>query len=305
VNEALADPALQEWLAKLRKQQPDTAEPDLALVRAPRYRPAGPQLWSVRELRNDTQPVSSARLYRPSPGRLPLVLFAHGGGFVFGDLDSHDRVCRRLALQANAAVLSVDYRRAPEHPAPAAVDDLFNVARWAAGLPDELGPVMPTPALAGDSAGGAIAVPAEARLAKASMPLSAVLLICPNADLTLSQPSVSAKGNGWGLQVDALRRFVHQWAPNLSPEFLRRDSPLHADLRGLPTTLVATTEHDPLRDEGAALVDHLRDLDVDARHLPHTGLIHGFLTLDSLSPVAKDAGDVLMRRLGRLLPRVE
>ena len=73
----------------------------------------------------------------------------------------------------------------------------------------------------------------------------------------------------------------------------------------LPTTLVATAEHDPLRDEGAALVDHLRDLDVDARHLPHTGLIHGFLTLDSLSPMAKDAGDVLMRRPGRLLPRVE
>jgi acetyl esterase len=73
----------------------------------------------------------------------------------------------------------------------------------------------------------------------------------------------------------------------------------------LPTALVATAEHDPLRHEGAALVDHLRDLDVDARQLPRTGLIHGFLTLDSLSMVAKDAGDVLMRRLGRLPPRVE
>jgi acetyl esterase len=123
----------------------------------------------------------------PSAQRLPLVLYAHGGGFVFGDLDSHDRVCRRLALMANAAVLSVGYRRAPEHPAPAAVDDLFSVARWAAAAPDELGPVLPTPTLAGDSAGGTIAVLAAARLATVSTPLSAVLLICPNADLTPSQ----------------------------------------------------------------------------------------------------------------------
>jgi acetyl esterase len=149
----------------------------------------------------------------PSAQRLPLVLYAHGGGFVFGDLDSHDRVCRRLALMANAAVLSVDYRRAPEHPAPAAVDDLFSVARWAAAAPDELGPVLPTPTLAGDSADGTIAVLAAARLATVSMPLSAVLLICPNADLTPSQPSVSAKGSGWGLQAHALPGFVQYGHP--------------------------------------------------------------------------------------------
>jgi acetyl esterase len=204
---------------------------------------------------------------------------------------------------ANAAVLSVDYRRAPEHPAPAAVDDLFSVARWAAAAPDELGPVLPTPTLAGDSAGGTIAVLAAARLATVSMPLSAVLLICPNADLTPSQPSVGAKGSGWGLKAHALPWFVQQWAPDLSPGMLGRYSPLHADLRGLPTTLLATAGHDPLRDEGAAPVDHLHDLGVDARHLPHPGLVHGFLTLDTVSPTADDAGDILMRQLGQLLPR--
>ena len=151
MDEALADPELRDWLSTLRKQQPDTAEPDLATLRAPRYRPGGPPLWSVPELRIGARPVTSARLYRPGPERLPLVLYAHGSGFVFVDLDSHDRVCRRLALTANAAVLSVDYRLAPEHPAPAAVDDLFNVARWSARLPDQVGPVMPNPALAGRS----------------------------------------------------------------------------------------------------------------------------------------------------------
>jgi acetyl esterase len=153
------------------------------------------------------------------------VLYAHGSGFVFVDLDSPDRVCRRLALTANAAVLSVDYRLAPEHPAPAAVDDLFNVARWSARLPDQVGPVMPNPALAGDSAGGAIAVLAAARLARASISSSAVLLICPNTDLTLSQPSVSSKASGWGLEAQALGWFVQQWAPDLSPDTLPRHSP--------------------------------------------------------------------------------
>ena len=305
MDEALADPELRDWLSTLRKQQPDTAEPDLATLRAPRYRPGGPPLWSVRELRIGARPVTSARLYRPGPERLPLVLYAHGSGFVFVDLDSHDRVCRRLALTANAAVLSVDYRLAPEHPAPAAVDDLFNVARWSARLPDQVGPVMPNPALAGDSAGGAIAVLAAARLARASISSSAVLLICPNTDLTLSQPSVSSKASGWGLEAQALGWFVQQWAPDLSPDTLPRHSPLHADLRGLPTTLVATAEHDPLHDEGVALVDHLRAMEVDACPLPHPGLVHGFLTLDTVSPAAKNAGDVLVRRLGRLLPRVE
>ncbi len=207
MNEALADQELQDWVARLRKRQPDTAEPDLALLRRPRYRPDGPPLCSVRELHLGTRPITSARLYRPSAQRLPLVLYAHGG---FGDLDSHDRMCRRLALRANAVVLSVEYRRAPEHRAPAAVDDLFNVACWAVGLPEELGPVMAAPALAGDSAGGAIAVLAAARLASASIPVSAVLLICPNTDLTLSLPSVRAKGSGWGLQADDMSWLVHQ-----------------------------------------------------------------------------------------------
>ena len=193
MDEALADPELRDWLSTLRKQQPDTAEPDLATLRAPQYRPGGPPLWSVPELRIGARPVTSARLYRPGPERLPLVLYAHGSGFVFVDLDSHDRVCRRLALTANAAVLSVDYRLAPEHPAPAAVDDLFNVARWSARLPDQVGPVMPNPALAGDSAGGAIAVLAAARLARASISSSAVLLICPTPTSPCPSPAGAPK----------------------------------------------------------------------------------------------------------------
>jgi acetyl esterase len=303
-NEGLADSELGDWVGALRQQQPHAEPQDLASLRAPRFRPDGPQLRSVRELRIDARPAVAVRLYRPGPERLPLVIYVHGGGFVSGDLDSHDRVCRRLALKSRAAVLAVDYRRAPEHPAPAAVDDLINVARWAAGLPAELGPVIPDLAVAGDSAGAAIAVLAAARLASASVRLSAVLLICPNADLTLAQPSVSAKGSGWGLDEEALRWFVRQWTPDLSPE---KPAPVQSSSRRparVATTLVATAEHDPLRDEGAALVGHLRGLGVDASHLPHPGLIHGFFTLDAISPAANVAGDALIRQLGRLLPRV-
>ncbi len=137
----------------------------------------------------------------------------------------------------------------------------------------------------------------------AQVPLSAVLLVCPNADLTRSQPIVGEKGHGWGLETADLRWFVQQWAPTVDPATLAAVSPLHADLRGLPTTLVATAEHDPLRDEGTALVDHLRDQRVGALHLPHPGLVHGFWTLDSISPAAAAAGDALMHHLGRRLPR--
>jgi acetyl esterase len=295
----LADDALAAWVAEVRRTPP--APLDVAALRRPRERPPGPELDHVEDLVAPGDPPVRVRLYRPGAEPRPLVVYVHGGGFVFGDLESHDRACRRLARLADAAVLAVDVRRAPEHPAPAAIADAVAAATW---RPDALGALTGTPALAGDSSGGTVALLAARELAARGTPASALWLACPNADLTLSQPSVREKGHGWGLDAAALAWFVAQWLPAPTPAALARFSPLHTDLAGLPPTLLATAEHDPLRDEGTALAARLRAAGVIVELVPGPGLVHGFLTLDSVSPAARTAGDALMRRLGAMLPRV-
>jgi acetyl esterase len=244
------------------------------------------------------------RLYRPVLDLRPLVLYLHGGGFVMQDLDTFDALCRHLALAADAAVLAVDFRRAPEHPGPAAVDDAVTALTWAQPRLGELGgdPAAGT-ALAGDSSGGALAVLAAVRLRGRSggPPPSALLLACPNADMTLSQPSVEQEGHGWGLEAGDLRWFVEQWAPDPRRRADPRLSPVHADLTGLPPALIATAEHDPLRDEGSELARMLRDGGADVSYVPHPGLVHGFIGLAHVSPAAARARDNLFQRFRHLL----
>ncbi|MEA2973590.1 MAG: acetyl esterase [Actinomycetota bacterium] len=302
-DEDLADEALAQWVAETRAHPSPGPPFDLVALRRPRQRRAGPSVRTLDDVEVPGDPPVPARLYRPADEPLPLVVYVHGGGFVAGDLDSHDRTCRRLAVEARTSVLAVDYRLAPEHPAPAAINDVVSVGRWASTRPNVLGALVGGPGLAGDSSGAAIALLAARSLVFGATPASALLLVCPNADLTLAEPSVREKGTGWGLSAVALEWFVHQWVPTLDEPSLRRFSPLHADLTGLLPTIVATAEHDPLHDEGAALVDRLVSFGVEAHHVPHPGLVHGFLGLDDVSPAAREAGTALMRRFGELLPR--
>ena len=241
------------------------------------------------------------RFYRPSGQPLPLIVYVHGGGFIFGDLDSHDRTCRRLAVEANAAVLAVHYRRAPEHPAPAAIDDVVAALTWAIKPPAVLGPISGSPSLAGDSAGGLIALLAAQRLVTEGARLNGLLLVCPNADLTLSQPSVQQKGSGWGLDAEALAWSLRHWVPDMDAEQLQTLNPLHARFSGLPATVIATAEHDPLRDEGAALAQRLTAAGTQVHHVRHAGLVHGFLSLDTESPAALEAGNNLLRQFGSVI----
>jgi acetyl esterase len=239
-------------------------------------RPAGPAVASVRDLALDG--LLPARLYRPSPDPMPLTIFFHGGGFVLGDLDTHDAVCRRLAQTSLVSVLSVDYRRAPEHPGPAAVDDGVRAGVWALDHLAELGGDRTTGiGLAGDSAGGAIAVLTGVRLRALGLNVGAMLLLYPNADMTLSMPSVQEKGHGWGLDVDDLTWFVQQWVPDPERRAAADVSPVHAPLHGLPPTLLVTAEHDPLRDEGVALANAMRAAGGDVVHVDYSGLRHGFV----------------------------
>ena len=166
-----------------------------------------------------------------------------------------------------------------------------------------LGPLTGAPALAGDSSGGTVALLAARELAASGTPASALWLACPNADLTLSQPSVREKGSGWGSRPTRSRGSSPSGCPIRPRPRLARFSPLHADLAGLPPTLLATAEHDPLRDEGEALATRLRWAGVPVELVPGPGLVHGFLTLDTVSPAARAAGDALMRRFGGMLPR--
>lgn len=305
----VADGALAEWLAELRRD-PGPSSEELGVVSLRQSsqaraaaRPRGPDLAHVQDVTIDG--VLRGRLYRTSPEPRPLVLFTHGGGFVLGDLNSHDRVCRRLAARCDVAVLAVDYRRAPEFPAPAAVDDAVRAFGWALSHQDELGadPGLGI-ALAGDSSGAAIAVLAAIRLRDSGGPgASALLLVNPHTDMTLSQPSVNEKGEGWGLEAAEMGWFVEQWVPDPGGRADPQVSPLFADLAGLPPTVVATAEHDPLRDDGEEFALRLMISGVTFEHCRLRGMVHGFMNLDDVSPAAARAGDDVLQRFARLLPR--
>ncbi|UWE07520.1 alpha/beta hydrolase [Actinacidiphila bryophytorum] len=254
-------------------------------------RPRGPEMAAVEDL---TGPGGiPLRRYRPGGDGLPLLVFLHGGGFVFCDLDTHDRTCRRIAAACALDVLAVDYRLAPEHPHPAALDDAVAVLQWARPA-----------AVAGDSAGGFLAAAACLALRDAGGPLPGLqALICPNTDLTLSRPSITEKGTGHGLDADILAFFVASYVPD--PAARAAASPLHApDLAGLPPALVVTAEHDALRDEGEDYAGRLAAAGVPVRRRREAGLPHGFIQgMDLTDPAAAAAHDRVFADLRDLVPR--
>jgi acetyl esterase len=264
-------------------------------------RTPGPQLHSVTDLRAGDCP---ARLYHPLPGPLPLLVYLHGGGWTTGDLDSHDRVCRRLAAVAGVALLALDYRLAPEHPWPASVDDAVAALRWVATDPVELRNRVGRLGVGGDSAGGALAALACLRLrdeAREALP-DLQLLIYANTDLTGAQPSMREKATGYGLEAQTIRFFNSQWVADPARWADPAVSPLHApDLGGLPAALVISAEHDPLRDEAEAFAERLRDAGVEVQLRREPGLIHGFLNLDEVSPACAAAADRIAEDVGARL----
>lgn len=254
-------------------------------------RPRGPEMHTVRDLRIGEL---AARLYRPVAEPTALVVYLHGGGWTIGNLESHDRVCRRLADGSGAAVLAVDYRLAPEHPWPASVDDTVAVLRWVASAPVEIGERPTAVAVAGDSAGGTLAALACLRLRDedpALLPDLQVLLYA-NTDLTGAHPSIREKASGWGLDAETVRFFSSQWVPDEARWSDPGVSPLHAsDLAGLPGALIVSAEHDPLRDESEAYADRLRAAGVDVELRREPGLIHSFMLLDEVSPACAAAAN--------------
>jgi len=242
------------------------------------------------------------RVYRPrETGPAPLVVFFHGGGWVIGDIDTHDGSCRILSRRSGAVVVSVDYRLAPEHRFPAALDDCDAAVAWVAAHADELGGDAGRLGVAGDSAGGNLAAAVTLRARHRGGPaLRAQALVYPAVDFTTVRPSLEANGEGYLLTADAVRWFTAQYLGDQDPADPFA-SPLLADLGGLPPAVVATAEFDPLRDEGRAYAAALEKAGVAVRSFDFPGLVHGFMGLGALSPASAAATDEVWAAFAALL----
>ena len=230
----------------------------------------------------------SVRLYLPPDGESPhsLVVFFHGGGWVIGGLDSHDALCRDLAAGTDSGVLSVDYRLAPEHPFPAAVDDSWAALRWAQDHATELGLDSARLAVAGDSAGGNLAAVMALLARDHQLPLRLQLLTYPATDFSCRRPSVTENGSrGYLLTEAGMDWFEGHYAPDRNDW---RASPMLApDHRNLAPAMVQTCEYDPLRDEGNDYAATLRSAGVPVVSRCYPGLIHGSLSFSAHLPAAR------------------
>jgi acetyl esterase len=234
-----------------------------------------------------------ARVYRPeASGPVPTVVLVHGGGWVIGDLETHDNMARSLCRDCRAVVVSVDYRLAPEFPFPAAVDDAVAATSWAAEHLDDLGGDQRL-AVAGDSAGGNLAAVVCQQLRDRGGPaLAGQLLIYPATDVSGDYPSRVENAEGYFLDLATMAWFINHYAPDRSAYDDPRVSPLKADdLSGLPPAVVVTAEFDPLRDEGEAYAVRLRDAGVATQVRCFDGMIHGFFDMGAVSPAAQKAID--------------
>jgi acetyl esterase len=251
-----------------------------------------PEIAAVEEI---TVPGAAgplpARVYRPeSAGPMPTIVMFHGGGFVIGDLDTHDLTARTLANGCDAVLVSVEYRLAPEHPWPAAPDDVVAATRWAAASSESLGGDARV-AVAGDSAGGNLAAVAAQAMRDEGVELVGQLLVYPVTDLGGDYPSYAENAEGYILDVATMAWFGQQYVGHL-PDLDWTDprvSPMHGSLTGLAPAVVVVAEFDPLRDDGLAYAAALSEAGVPVEVRAYPGLIHGFGDMGRHSPAAQAA----------------
>ena len=251
----------------------------------------------------------TVRLYRglgtDASANLPCMLFLHGGGWVIGNLESHDRMCRRLATVARICVVAVDYRLAPEHPFPAALDDAAAALRWVAKHADELKIRRNGIAVGGDSAGGNLAAALALMGRDGSLPGVALqALLYPVLDLTASSHSYQTVTSGVPLTAATMHWFIGHYTPKACDRLDWRASPLQAvSLAGAPPALVLTVAHDPLCDEGQT---YARRLDADGVRVTALHLndqTHGLLGQGRFVPAANAIADYLFASIGLELHR--
>ena len=247
------------------------------------------------------------RVYRPHTAHatLPALVFFHGGGWVVGDLDTHDHLCRHLAFAGDAVVIAVDYRLAPEHPFPAPLDDCVAAFRGARANATDLGIDASRIAVGGDSAGGNLAAALCLVERDAGHPLPAFqLLIYPAVDFTADNASLKANATGYLLTSAAMEMFADWYLGDRAIRHDWRASPqLAVTHAGLPPALVQTAEFDPLRDEGMRYAASLRAAGAPVTHRLYEGMVHGFARMggrvDRGKRALDDAAAILRQQLSR------
>lgn len=269
--------------------------------------PPPSEVGEVRELSAEgPHGAIPLRLYRPlgSDGRvLPALVYFHGGGWVIGDLDTHDSLCRELANLSGCAVVAVDYRLAPEHRFPAAVDDALAATRWVRKEAPALGIDASRMAVGGDSAGGNLAaVVAIAARETGDLPLAFQLLIYPITDARRAHPSYATNGQGYALTSDSMQYFHDHYIDDARHDLDWRASPLlHKNLAGLPPALVLTAGYDPLHDEGLDYARALTEAGNRAVCVCFERQIHGFALMGRLLDEAHTAVALCASELRRAL----
>jgi acetyl esterase len=250
----------------------------------------------VAKVENRTVPGPAGdiplRVYTPEGrGPLPILIFFHGGGWVIGNLETHDAVCRLLTNRAGCLVASVDYRLAPEHPFPAAAEDAYAATRWVARSAATIGGDPARVAVGGDSAGGNLAAVVSLMARDRGGPsLVHQLLVYPVTDAPGETGSYRDNSEGYFLTAAAMRWFWNHYTGGAENPLDAYACPLRAtNLRGLPPALVITAEFDPLRDEGEAYAARLRAAGVPVRMTRYPGMIHGFFGMGSLLDQGKAA----------------
>jgi acetyl esterase len=306
------DPHLAMILKLGERAQPDRngtpVDEQRAGIRESSKVAAGPPIpvGAVRDLTVDgaAGPLK-ARLYSPAsttPGRRPLLVFFHGGGWVVGDLDTHDQPCRLLCRYADVHVLSVDYRLAPEFPAPAAAEDAVASYRWALEHAAELGADPSRVAVGGDSAGGNLAAVVAQQARNTGIQAPAVqLLVYPGTDASTRYPSKDLFAEGYFLTKKQMDWYWDTYSAGGS----RTDpwlSPLCADdLAGLAPALVTTAAFDPLRDEGETYAAALRAAGTPVVLRRAAGLVHGYLSMTGIHRASYDESLAVAGALAALL----
>ena len=272
--------------------------------------PAAPDVAEVRELAADgPHGAIPLRMYRPlgsSAGAvLPALVYFHGGGWVIGDLETHDVLCRELANGAGCAVVAVDYRLAPEFVFPHAVDDCLAATAWLQRNAVALGIDAARLAVGGDSAGGNLAA-VVTHLARdaGDLPIAFQLLIYPATDQRLAAASHETNGDGYLLTRDSIAYYRGHYLPDAANWLDPRSSPLlRGDLRALPPALVVTAGYDPLRDEGLQYAQALSDAGNRVSHVCFERQIHGFITMGRVLDEANTAVALCAAELRRALVR--
>ncbi|WP_310767991.1 alpha/beta hydrolase [Mycobacterium sp. Z3061] len=239
------------------------------------------------------------RIYRPAGDDVPVLIYAHGGGFVFCDLDSHDGLCRSIANLIPAVVVSVGYRLAPEHPWPAAAEDVYAIAGVAAngtfgGDPGRL-------VVGGDSAGGNLAaVTALMSRDRGGPELAAQLLIYPVIAADFDTQSYRLFGRGFYNPKPAMQWYWDQYVPTVADRVHPYVAPVHGDLRGLPPAVLLIAGHDPLRDEALAYAARLESAGVSVTRIYLEGAIHGFMSIPTLD-IAREARERVCAQLAAVV----